>query len=419
MNVAPQAAESAENHDDPGRADLAQKDPLVQPNNARPRNTLQQRPSTGHTSGEGVNPRDPPATGKGGSATPGPVIPPDPPLQRNGSTRGRAKGPAIHAGPTAKPMTAGVLSSAAIHQIRALALGERRQSAIRTETRAQAAHTALVHEIFSTLRSALVRRMRNPQDPEPHPATGPAAAAHSHTRATRVPRRPCAREETTRRLRGRLLPPGGRLMDVTPTNAHSVINHDDPGRANPAQKDPLYNPTAHGRATHTSNTCRSDTRTGTTSTCPTRATDTPRESGLALAARGVGHERKPYDFLLHPPGGGHASRTPATRLQQRKGRHHARTRPSTSPPSPAGRIHKGPGKGPGQTRRTHGRADDHENVNEQSSRVLQSKASIQGYVHRGDRRAPPPGRLHAWDAGVVTAHITQANGTRDTLPAES
>ena len=50
MNVTPQAAESATNHDDPGRADLAQKDPLVQPNNARPRNTLQQRPSTGHTS---------------------------------------------------------------------------------------------------------------------------------------------------------------------------------------------------------------------------------------------------------------------------------------------------------------------------------------------------------------------------------
>ena len=55
MNVTPQAAESATNHDDPGRADLAQKNPLVQPNNARPRNTHQQRPSTGHTSGEGVN----------------------------------------------------------------------------------------------------------------------------------------------------------------------------------------------------------------------------------------------------------------------------------------------------------------------------------------------------------------------------
>ena len=222
------------------------------------------------------DPGDPPATGKGGSATPGPVTPPDPPLLRNGSTRGRTKGPAIHAGPTTKPMTAGVLWNTAMDQIWALALGKRGQPVIRTETGARAAHTALVHEIFSTLRSALVRRVRNPQDPEPHPATGPAAAAHTHTRATRVQRRPCAREETTGRLRGRLLPPGGRPMDVTPTTAHSAINHDDPGPANPAQKDPLYNATAHGRVTHPSNTCRSDTPTGTTSTCPTPATDTRR-----------------------------------------------------------------------------------------------------------------------------------------------
>ena len=53
----------------------------------------------------------------------------------------------------------------AIHQIRALALGEQLQPAIRTETEAQAAHTALVHEIFSALRSALVRRVGNPPGP--------------------------------------------------------------------------------------------------------------------------------------------------------------------------------------------------------------------------------------------------------------
>ena len=87
--------------------------------------------------------------------------------------------------------------------------------------------------------------------------------------------------------------------------------------------------------------------------------------------------------------------------------------------SPAGWIHKGPGKGPGQTRGGHNRADDHENVNEKSSRLLPSKASIQGYLHRGDRRAPPPGKLHTGDAGGVTAHMTYAKGTRDTLPAES
>ena len=50
----------------------------------------------------------------------------------------------------------------AIDQIWALALGEQLQPAIRTETEAQAAHAALVHEIFSALRSALVRHVGNP-----------------------------------------------------------------------------------------------------------------------------------------------------------------------------------------------------------------------------------------------------------------
>ena len=100
-----------------------------------------------------------------GSATPGPVIPPDPPPPRNGSARGRAKGRAEDAGPTDEPMTTEVLSNAAIRQIRALVLGERLQPAIRTDTEAQAAHTALVHEIFTTLRSALVRSVGNPPGP--------------------------------------------------------------------------------------------------------------------------------------------------------------------------------------------------------------------------------------------------------------
>ena len=55
----------------------------------------------------------------------------------------------------------------AIHQIRALALGEQLQPAIRTETEAQAAHAALVHQILSALRSALMRRVGNHQGPEP------------------------------------------------------------------------------------------------------------------------------------------------------------------------------------------------------------------------------------------------------------
>ena len=55
MDVTPTAAESAMNHDDPGRANLAQKDPLIQPSNARPHNALQQRLLVRHTSGKDVN----------------------------------------------------------------------------------------------------------------------------------------------------------------------------------------------------------------------------------------------------------------------------------------------------------------------------------------------------------------------------
>ena len=53
----------------------------------------------------------------------------------------------------------------AIHKIWALALGGQLQPAIRTETEARAAHAALVHEIFSALHSALVRRAGNPPGP--------------------------------------------------------------------------------------------------------------------------------------------------------------------------------------------------------------------------------------------------------------
>ena len=139
-------------------------------------------------------------------------------------------------------MTTRMLSSTAIHQIRALALGEQLQPAIHTETEAQAAHAALGHQTFSVLRSTLVRRVGNPQGPELQPATGPAATTHRQTRAMRVPHRPYAREETTRRPRDHLLPPEDLAMDVTPMAAESAINHDDPGRANLAQKDPLVQP---------------------------------------------------------------------------------------------------------------------------------------------------------------------------------
>ena len=53
----------------------------------------------------------------------------------------------------------------AIHRIRPLAIGGQLQPPIRTETEAQAAHAALVQEILSALRSALVRRVGYPQAP--------------------------------------------------------------------------------------------------------------------------------------------------------------------------------------------------------------------------------------------------------------
>ena len=55
MDVTPTSAESAVNCDDPRRANLAQEDPLVQPDKARLRKTLHQRLSVGHTGGKDVN----------------------------------------------------------------------------------------------------------------------------------------------------------------------------------------------------------------------------------------------------------------------------------------------------------------------------------------------------------------------------
>ena len=63
------------------------------------------------------------------------------------------------------PAATNLCSVFAIHQIRALAVSGQLQTAIRTETEAQAAHTALVHEILTALRSPLVRRVGNPPGP--------------------------------------------------------------------------------------------------------------------------------------------------------------------------------------------------------------------------------------------------------------
>ena len=59
------------------------------------------------------------------------------------------------------PATTNLCLIFAIHQIRALAIGGQLQPTIRTEMEGQAAQAALLHEILSVLRSALVGRMGN------------------------------------------------------------------------------------------------------------------------------------------------------------------------------------------------------------------------------------------------------------------
>ena len=70
-----------------------------------------------------------------------------------------------HERTTENPATGNMCPIFAIHQIRALAMGGQLLRTIRTETEAQAAHTALVHEDLSALRSALVRRFGNHPEP--------------------------------------------------------------------------------------------------------------------------------------------------------------------------------------------------------------------------------------------------------------
>ena len=153
----------------------------------------------------------------------------------------------------------------AIHQIWALALGKQLQPAILTETEAQAAHVALVQKSSVPSAAPLCDSWVTLQGPEQQPATGPAAATRSGTRAARAPRRPCARGQTTRRTRDRLLQPEDRTMNVTPQAAESATNHDDPRHANVAQRDPLVQP-------HSSNARRPGTPAGKASTYPAPAT---------------------------------------------------------------------------------------------------------------------------------------------------
>ena len=198
----------------------------------------------------------------------------------------------------------------AIHQIRALAMGGQLQPAIRTETEAQAAHAALVHEILSALRSALVRRVGNFPGPRttasrnrehtlmntrgntvrtapphrhgtrvpcpPQPVTGSAATTHRRANTVGIPQRPPASEETTRQPRDHLVLPEAPKMDVKPAAAEPAVNRDDRGKPTLPKRTPSYNPTTCDRARHSTNACRSGTPAAKPSTCPAYAAVTQR-----------------------------------------------------------------------------------------------------------------------------------------------
>ena len=83
---------------------------------------------------------------------------------------------------TETPATGSLCPVFAIHQIRALAPGGQLLPTIGNETEAQAAHAALVQEIFSALRSALVRRLGNPPRALTHRKPKPGTCFHIHAR---------------------------------------------------------------------------------------------------------------------------------------------------------------------------------------------------------------------------------------------
>ena len=167
--------------------------------------------------------------------------------------------------PTAETPTAPNLCPvSAIHQIRALAMSELLQPTIRTETEAQAAHAALVQEIFSALHGALVRRVGNP--------LGPLAAAGHRTCNDVAPPQNARRESRAghtqgRRRHGRGITSSRRRtgqrtshqrLQNRPTTATTL------GELTLPKRTPSYNPTTRGRATHSTDACRSGRPAGKT-----------------------------------------------------------------------------------------------------------------------------------------------------------
>ena len=150
---------------------------------------------------------------------------------------------------------------------------------------------------------------------------------------------------------------------------------------------PRTTPQSAACATHSNNACRSGTPAGKTSTCPARPTDTQR-TGASLSSpwcrTRTTIQRLPPTSSGQEPPFPDPRNPPATEKGTAPNRDlsfHLTLLPREPDPQRAG-----PGGQPDNrpTKRTHGRADDHGNVIEQSSRMLPSNARIKGYVHRGN-----------------------------------
>ena len=96
---------------------------------------------------------------------------------------------------------------------------------------------------------------RTLQEPERH--CGRYATTHRRANVARAPQRPPADGETAQHSWDRLTSPETPTMGVKPAAKGPAISRDDPGEANLARESPPRVPTAHDRATHPADACRS------------------------------------------------------------------------------------------------------------------------------------------------------------------
>ena len=108
----------------------------------------------------------------------------------------------------------------------------------------------------------------------PQLATGTAGTTHRRAHTTRIPHKPSGREETVRQPGDHLLSPEDTKRGVKPTAAEPAVSHNDPGRADLAQGDPIVKPDKARPRNTLQQRRRSGTPAGKASTCPAHAADT-------------------------------------------------------------------------------------------------------------------------------------------------